>query len=116
MLQVSVQIRKMPAAKVLSARSCLNITNTNQACLFIFVKTNISSIDWEVTLHIVLDTCALTKATSISALRLSHVHCEYTLNISSHSFSPALEYELLPIRDLIAGNLRTVYTGTVWLV
>ena len=34
-----------------------------------------------------------------------------TLNISSHSFSPALQYELLPIRDLIAGNLRTVYTG-----
>ena len=34
MLQVSVQIRKMPAVKVLSARSCLNITNTNQACLF----------------------------------------------------------------------------------
>ena len=37
----------------------------------------------------------------------------YTLNISSHSFSPALQYELLPIRDLIAGNLRTVYTGSV---
>ena len=51
----------------------------------------------------------------ISALRFSHVH-EYTLNISSHSFSPALEYELLPIRDLIAGKLKTVYTGTVWLV
>ena len=64
MLQVSVQLRKMPAAKALSARSCLNITNTNQACLFIFVKTNISSIDWELTLHIVLDTCTFTQGTN----------------------------------------------------
>ena len=28
----------------------------------------------------------------------------YTLNISSRSFSHDLQYELLPIRDLIAGN------------
>ena len=40
----------------------------------------------------------------------------YTLNISSHSFSPGLQYELLPIRDLIAGNLQTVCAGTMWLV
>ena len=71
MLQVSVQLRKMTAAKALSARWCLNITNTNQTCLFIFVKTNISSIDWELTLHIVLDTC---NELLISALRFSHVH------------------------------------------
>ena len=28
----------------------------------------------------------------------------YTLNILSHFFCPALQYELLPIRDLIVGN------------
>ena len=38
--------------------------NTNQACLFIFVKTDISSIDWELTLHTVLDTCTFTQGTN----------------------------------------------------
>ena len=35
LLQVSVQLRKMRAAKALSAHLCLNISTTNQACSYL---------------------------------------------------------------------------------